>query len=77
MERIIQFRPIQKMSFDEFFNLVTDTAPCQYCDSYEECAEVMGYDNIDSISGNGCAAFDNTVENLKKFYLLEQCVIKT
>jgi hypothetical protein len=34
----------------------------------------MGEENIEAISGNGCSAFDNSVENIKRFYLLEKCV---
>lgn len=74
MDKIKRFRAAQTVSFEEFFNIATDTGICKYCDSYDECCEAMGLDNIEAISGNGCSAFDTSVENLKKFYLLEKCV---
>lgn len=77
MDKIKRYRQIQKQSFDEFFNQVTDSGICMYCDSYQECLEAMGADNIECISGNGCSAFDTSVENIKKAFLLEMCVIGT
>lgn len=74
MEKIKQYRTVQKVSFEDFFNIVTDTGICKYCDSFAECMEAMGEDNMEAISGNGCSAFDNSVDNLKKYFLLEQCV---
>ena len=74
MEKIKRYRNAQKQSFDEFFNFVTDSGICQYCDNYQECVEAMGIDNIECISGNGCSAFDTSVDNIKNIYLLEKCV---
>ena len=76
MDKIIQYRPTQKQTFEDFFNIVTDTGICQYCLGYEECKDVMGEDNILAMTGNGCSAFDNSVDNLKQIYLLEQCTPK-
>ena len=77
MDKIKRFRDIQTITFDDFFNIVTDTGICKYCDSYEECLEAMGEDNINAISGNGCSAFDNSVDNIKKFYLIDKCIKTT
>ncbi len=74
MDKIRRYRTAQSITFEDFFNLVTDTGRCEYCDSYEECKEAMGEDNIEAISGNGCSAFDNSIENIKRFYLLDKCV---
>ena len=76
MDKIQRFRLTQKQTFEDFFNFVTDSGLCKYCDSYEDCCEAMGQENVDSVSGNGCSAFDNSVENIKKFYLVEQCTLK-
>lgn len=76
MEKINRYKPTQNHSFEEFFNLVTDIGICECCQSYEECKELMGEDNIKSISGNGCSAFDNSIDNIKKIYLLKECTIK-
>ena len=76
MEKIKQYRAVQTVSFEDFFNIVTDTGICKYCNSFNECCEAMGENNIEAISGNGCSAFDNSVDNLKKYFLLEQCVNK-
>lgn len=75
--KLKRFRETQTISFEEFFNNVTDNGICEYCDSYEECAEAMGIENINSISGNGCSAFDSSVENIKKGFLLDKCAYKT
>ena len=74
MDKIKRYRTAQSITFEDFFNLVTDTGRCEYCDSYEECKEAMGEDNIEAISGNVCSAFDNSIENIKRFYLLDKCV---
>lgn len=74
MDKINRYRETQKQTFDEFFNTVTDLGICQYCDSYQECAEVMGADNIEAISGNGCSAFDTSVDKIKKLYLTKMCL---
>lgn len=74
MDKIQRYRAVQTVSFEDFFNIVTDTGVCKYCDSYEECREAMGDENLECISGNGCSAFDTSVENIKKFYLLEKCI---
>jgi len=76
MDKIIRYKPTQKQSFEDFFNIVTDTGICKYCLGYEECKDIMGEDNIQAITGNGCSAFDNSVENIKQIYLLEQCIPK-
>lgn len=73
MEKICRYRTAQKQTFEEFFNKITDSGICEYCDSYEECMEIMGADNIDMISGNGCSAFDSSVDKIKKRFLVEQC----
>ena len=73
MEKIKRYRPIQSMSFETFFNMVTDKGICKYCSTYGECLDIMGEDNLEALSGNGCGAFDNTVENIKKIYLIEEC----
>ena len=77
MDKIIRYRTAQTVSFEDFFNIVTDTGKCEYCNSYNDCLEVMGLDNLQAISGNGCSAFDNSIENIKKFYLLEMCAHNT
>ena len=74
MDKIKRFRNIQTVSFDDFLNVVVDTGICKCCESYEECLEMMGESNMEAISGNGCSAFDNTVDNIKKIYLVEQCI---
>ena len=74
MDKIKRFRNAQTISFEEFFNFVTDRGICEYCDAYEECMEVMGKENIECLSGNGCGAFDTSVEKIKKAFLLEKCV---
>lgn len=73
MDKIIRYKPIQKQSFEDFFNIVIDTGVCEYCTNYDECVETMGADNLQAISGNGCSAFDNTMENIKNIYLLKEC----
>ena len=73
MDKIKRYRPTQIQSFEDFFNIVTDLGLCQYCDSYDECMEVMGKDNIETISGQGCGAFDASVDSLKKYFLLDKC----
>ena len=73
MDKIQRYRTTQTVSFEDFFNEVTDSGICEYCDSFKECIEAMGEDNIKVISGNGCSAFDNSIENIKKFYLVEMC----
>ena len=34
----------------------------------------MGEDNVEALSGYGCREFDNSVDKLKNFFLIEQCV---
>ena len=75
--KIKRYREVQLVSFEEFFDKATDSGICQYCDSYNECIDYMGYENVESISGNGCSAFDCSVEALKKHFLLEKCVRHT
>ena len=77
MDKIKRFRNTQIISFDDFLNIVIDTGICKYCSLYEECLEAIGEDNIDTISGNGCSAFDNSVDEIKKIYLVEQCLKTT
>lgn len=72
--KINRYREVQSISFEEFFNTVTDTAVCEYCDSYEECKDYMGEDNMEVISGYGCSAFDSSVEKIKNHFLLEKCI---
>ena len=74
MEKIKEKRDIQSMAFDDFFNLVTDKCFCEYCDSFEDCCDAIGYDNIQALSGRGCKAFDASVEDIKKYYLIEKCI---
>jgi hypothetical protein len=74
MDKIKRFRNAQTISFEEFFNYVTDKGICEYCDDYEECLEAMGEENIQYMSGNGCGAFDSSVDNIKKHFLLEKCI---
>ena len=74
MNKIQRYRPTQAITFEDFFNTVTDNGICKYCSGYQECLEAMGEENVQSISGYGCSAFDNTVENIKQFYLIEYCV---
>lgn len=73
MDKIKRYRTVQTVSFEDFFNIVTDTGRCEYCDSYADCVEAMGKENVEAISGNGCSAFDNSIENIKKFYLVKMC----
>jgi hypothetical protein len=73
MEKIKRYRAVQTVSFEDFFNMVTDKGICEFCDSYNDCVEAMGTENIEAISGNGCSAFDTSVENIKKAYLLQKC----
>lgn len=75
--KIKRFREVQTTSFEDFFNKITDTGVCEYCDSYDECLEYMGKENIDCISGNGCSSFDTSVDKLKKHFLLEKCIRHT
>ena len=72
--KIKRFREVQLVSFEDFFDKATDSGICEYCDSYNECIDYMGYENVVAISGNGCSAFDCSVEQLKKHFLLEKCV---
>jgi len=74
MEKIIRFRESQKISFEEFFNTVTDAGICKYCSSYDECVEYIGEENMDCMTGNGCSGFDNSIENLRRFYLIDKCI---
>jgi len=74
--KIKRFRETQTISFDDFFNDIIDNGICEYCNSYEECSEAMGKDNVELISGNGCSAFDNSVDNLRKIFLLTKCSYK-
>jgi hypothetical protein len=74
MDKIKRFRNAQTQSFEDFFNLIIDKGVCEYCDSYQECMEIMGQENIEYISGNGCNAFDTSVDRIKKAFLLEKCV---
>ena len=76
MDKIKRFRNTQTQTFDEFFNQITDTGVCEYCDSYDECLEAMGHESIECISGNGCHAFDTSLERIKKAFLLEKCAVK-
>ena len=73
MDKIKRYRPTQVQSFEDFFNTVTDLGLCQYCDSYNECEEAMGKDNMEAISGNGCRGFDASIDALKKHFLLDKC----
>ena len=77
MDKIKRYRNKQEQSFEDFFNIVTDTGICEFCDSYNECLEYIGLDNLSCISGNGCSAFDTSVEKLKKQYLLKYCKVGT
>ena len=76
MDKIHRYRNTQEISFDDFVNDVIDKGVCKYCNSYEECLEAMGGNNMESISGNGCAGFDNSVEEIKKIYLIDKCTVK-
>lgn len=73
MDKLQIQRPTQEITLEEFIEGVTDKGICQYCTSYQECMEYMGEENVEVMSGNGCGAFDNTVDKLKEFYLLEKC----
>lgn len=73
--KIKRFRETQETTFEDFFNKVTDEGICRYCESYQDCMEAMGADNIEAISGNGCGGFDASVDDLKKAFLLEKCVL--
>ena len=75
--KIKRFREVQSTSFEDFFNKVTDSGLCEYCDSYTECVEYMGAENVESMSGNGCSAFDASVDSLKKHFLLDKCIRHT
>ena len=74
MEKIKRYRETQKVSFEDFFNLVTDTGVCKCCKYLNYCIEMMGEDNVEALSGYGCREFDNSVDKLKNFFLIEQCV---
>jgi hypothetical protein len=74
MDKIKRFRNAQTQSFEDFFNFVTDRGICEYCDSYQDCKEAMGEENLEYLSGNGCGAFDTSVERIKKAFLLEKCI---
>lgn len=71
MDKINRYRYVQKQSFDEFFNFITDSGICKYCDNYNDCLEAMGTDNLEYMSGNGCSAFDTSIDNIKKAFLIE------
>jgi len=73
MEKIKRYRDTQTISFEDFFNMVTDNGICEYCDSYNYCLEAMGEESIEAVSGNGCGGFDTSIENIKKAYLLQKC----
>ena len=77
MEKIKRYRNTQKQTFESFFEEVTDSGICKYCSSFNDCLTVLGEESIDSISGNGCSAFDNSIEEIKKFYLIEMCSHKS
>lgn len=72
--KIKRYREIQSMTFDDYLNVIVDNALCPYCTEYKECLECMGEDNIQAISGCGCSAFDASVEELEKHFLLEKCI---
>ena len=75
MDKINRFRTTQVQSFEDFFNDITDKGICKYCDSYKDCMEYMGEENMESMSGNGCGGFDASIEDIKKHFLLEQCAV--
>ena len=74
MDKINRFRLTQSQSFEDFFSDVTDAGICEYCDSYNECLEVIGKENMECVSGNGCSAFDTSIERIKKAFLIDKCV---
>ena len=72
MDKIERYREVQKETFEDFFNTVVDKCICRYCDNYKECLEYLGEENVECLSGTGCAGFDTSVENVREIFLKER-----
>lgn len=74
MDKIIRYREIQKETFEDYFDKVVTTCICKHCDNYNECLEYLGEENMECLSGTGCAGFDTTIEKVREQFLKEKKV---
>lgn len=71
--KIKKLRETQTTSFEDFFSYVIDNSICNYCENFKECQQIIGEEVIEMVSGKGCDKFDNSIENIKNFFLKEKC----
>ena len=63
-------RPTQTITLDDFIEEVLNNPKCKYCKYQEECKNDIGVESLEEVVGPdyGCKAFDNTTDNLLKFF---------